>query len=292
MRSEGRIVTSVVGLLVVVVCVLGGFVLSHGKILALWQPYEFLIIAGGAFGAFVAGNPFATVKASLAGMMGLLKGPTYREQDFLDLLALLHDLFNKVRKDGMLSLESDIEAPAESALFNAYPALVNEHHLIEFLTDCLRLMVGGNLDPHELEMLLDAELDLHHQEQEAPSHAVQVMADSLPGFGIVAAVMGIVITMSSLGGGDTSQVGEHVAAALVGTFLGILLSYGVAGPIASAMANRAREDGKAFECVKVALIANLRGYNPKVAVEFARKTLPAKGRPNFLELEEHLKSAR
>ncbi len=284
--------TSVVGLVTVVACVLGGFVLSHGKILALWQPYEFLIIAGGAFGAFVAGNPLATVKAAMAGVAGLLKGPTYREQDFLDLLALLHDLFNKVRKDGMLSLEADIEAPGESALLNAYPSLVKEHHLIEFLTDCLRLMVGGNLDPQELETLLDAELDLHHHEQEAPSHAVQVMADSLPGFGIVAAVMGIVITMSSLGGGDTSAVGEHVASALVGTFLGILLSYGVAGPIASAMANRVREDGKAFECVKVALIANLRGYNPKVAVEFARKTLPAKGRPNFLELEEHLKAAR
>ena len=284
-------VTTVVGLFGVLACVLGGFVLSHGKILALWQPYEFLIIAGGALGAFIAGNSLATVKASMAGALGLLKGPTYREGDYLDLLSLLHDLFNKIRRDGMLTLESDIESPTESELFNAYPALVKEHHLIEFLTDCLRLMIGGNLDPQELETLLDAELDLHHREREEPSHAVQVMADSLPGFGIVAAVMGIVITMSSLGGGETDQIGEHVAAALVGTFLGILLSYGVAGPIASAMGGRAQEDGKAFECVKVALIATLRGYNPKVAVEFARKTLPARGRPTFLGLAERLKKA-
>lgn len=283
---------TVIGLVVVLACVMGGFVLSDGHILALWQPYEFMIIAGGATGAFIAANSLDNIKAAFAGALALVKGPTYRKQDLSDLLMLLHDMFNKVRKEGMMGLEADIDAPEESTLFNAYPRLVKEHHLIEFLTDCLRLMVGGNMDPHELEMLLDAELELHHQEQEAPAHAVQVVADALPGFGIVAAVLGIVITMASLNGGDTSAIGEHIARALVGTFLGILLSYGFVGPIAAAMQHRAGEDGKAFECVKVALIANLRGYNPKVAVEFARKVLPAKVRPTFMQLEDHLKGPR
>ncbi len=281
----------IVGSIIVLSCVFGGFVLAHGHLAALWQPFELLIIGGGALGAFITSNPGHIVKGAFGEALKLLKGPTYRKQDFIDLLALLHDLFNKVRKEGMMALEEDIEDPESSALFRKYPRLVKEHHLIEFLTDCMRLIVGGNMDPHELEHLLDVELETHHEEQEAPAHAVQNMADALPGFGIVAAVMGIVITMSSLAG-PSADIGEHIAAALVGTFLGILLCYGFVGPVGSAMEARAIEDGKPFECVKVALLANLRGYNPKVAVEFARKTLPAKARPNFLDLEEHLKAAR
>ena len=168
---------------------------------------------------------------------------------------------------------------------------MKEHHLIEFITDCLRLIVGGNMNPHELEQLLEVELETHQQEAEAPALAVMKMADALPGFGIVAAVLGIVTTMSQLGG-DTSQIGEHIAGALVGTFLGILLCYGFVGPLGAAMESRVHEDGKAYECVKVALLASLRGYNPKVAVEFARKALSSQTRPNFQDFEEHLKGAR
>jgi chemotaxis protein MotA len=280
-----------VGTLVVLVSVVGGYLLSHGRLLALWQPYELLIIGGGAAGAFLAANPTKIVRATLRDLMGLLKGPAYRRQDYVDLLSLLYDIFSLMRKNGLLSLESHIEDPATSSVFSAYPRLLADHHLIEFITDCLRLIVGGSMNPHELEQLLEMELEVHHQEAEAPAMALMKSADALPGFGIVAAVLGIVTTMSQLSG-DTSRIGEHIAGALVGTFLGILLCYGFAGPLASAMESRAQENGKAFECVKVALMANLRGYNPMVSVEFARKSLGEQARPSFMELEGHLKGAR
>ncbi|HTC27018.1 flagellar motor stator protein MotA [Dyella sp.] len=280
-----------VGSLVVISCVLGGYLLSHGHILALWQPYELMIIGGGSVGAFLSANPAKIVKEALSGMAGLVKGPKYRKQDYVDLLALLYDIFSLMRKQGLLALEPHIEDPQSSSVFTAYPRLIKEHHLIEFITDCLRLIVGGNMNPHELEQLLEVELETHQQEAEAPAMAVMKMADALPGFGIVAAVLGIVTTMSQLGG-DTSQIGEHIAGALVGTFLGILLCYGFVGPLAAAMESRVHEDGRAFECVKVALLSSLRGYNPKVSVEFARKTLSAHMRPNFQDFEEHLKGAR
>lgn len=281
----------IIGTLVVLVCVTGGYLLSHGQLMALWQPYELIIIGGGALGAFLTANSAKVVKASFSELLGLLRGPKYKRQDYVDLLSLLYDIFSLARKEGLLGLESHVEEPQTSSIFNAYPRLIGEHHLIEFTTDCLRLMVSGSMQAHELEPLLDYELESHHHEAEAPALAVGKMADALPGFGIVAAVLGIVTTMSSLNG-DTSEIGQHIAGALVGTFLGILLCYGFVGPLAAAMENRVREDGKAFECVKVALIANLRGYNPKVAVEFARKSLSAQTRPTFQDLEQHLKGAR
>ena len=280
-----------IGAVVVLGCVLGGFLLSHGQMLALWQPYELLIIGGGALGAFLSANPSKVVKAAARDALGLLKGPKYRKQDYVDLLAMLYDLFSLMRKEGLLSLEQHVEDPQSSPLFSAYPRLLREHHLIEFTTDCLRLMVGGSMNPHELEQLLEVELEAHHQEAVAPALAVTKMADALPGFGIVAAVLGIVTTMSQLDG-DTSRIGMHIAGALVGTFLGILLCYGFVGPLGAAMENRVQEDGKAFECVKIALLANLRGYNPKVAVEFARKSLSTNTRPGFQDLEDHLKAPR
>jgi len=281
----------IIGSIVVLVSVLGGYVLSHGSIGALWQPYELLIIFGGAIGAFISANSLDIVKASARDAMALLKGPKYRKQDYVDLLSLLYDIFIKMRKEGQLGMESHIEDPANSSLFSAYPRLVAEHHLIDFITDCLRLIVGGSMDPHELEQLLDVELETHHHEAAAPAHAVQKMADALPGFGIVAAVLGIVITMKAIDG-EASVIGEHIAGALVGTFLGILLCYGFIGPLAAAMEARVNTDGKAFECVKVALLANLRGYNPMVSVEFARKSLQSGTRPSFQDLEAHLKAAR
>ena len=281
----------VIGTLVVLTSVLGGYLLSHGHLLALWQPYELLIIGGGAAGAFLTANPMKIVKAAFRDMLGLLKGPKYRRQDYVDLLSLLYDIFSLMRKNGLLSLESHIEEPANSEIFKAYPRLLGEHHLIEFITDCLRLIVGGSMNPMELEQLLEVEIETHHMEAEAPAMAVMKSADALPGFGIVAAVLGIVTTMSQLGG-DTSKIGEHIAGALVGTFLGILLCYGFAGPIASAMESKVQEDGKAFECVKIAMMANLRGYNPMVSVEFARKSLSGLARPSFVDLEGHLKGTR
>jgi chemotaxis protein MotA len=278
-----------VGSLVVLVSVLGGYLLSHGHLMALWQPYELIIIGGGALGAFFIANSGKVVKQAISEALGLVKGPAYRRQDYMDLLSLLYDIFGIMRKEGVLGLEPHIDDPKASAVFTAYPRLLADHHMVEFITDCLRLIVTGSMNAHELEQLLEVELDTHHQEASAPSSAVTKVADALPGFGIVAAVLGIVTTMSQLGG-DTSKIGEHIAGALVGTFLGILLCYGVVGPLGQAMENRAMEDGLAFECVKVGLLANLRGYNPKVAVEFARKTLSVQVRPTFADLETHLQN--
>ncbi|MEO5810875.1 MAG: flagellar motor stator protein MotA [Rhodanobacter sp.] len=280
-----------VGSLIVLISVFGGYVLSHGHLLALWQPYELLIIGGASAGAFVVANPLKVVKQAGREITGLFKPPRYQRADYVDLLSMLYDIFSVMRKEGILGLESHIEDPQSSQVFSAYPKILADHHLIEFITDCLRLIVGGSMNPMELEQLLDLELETHEQSAEAPAAAITKMADGLPGFGIVAAVLGIVTTMSQLGG-DTSLIGEHIAGALVGTFLGILLCYGFVGPLGAAMESRAREAGRAFECVKIGLLANLRGYNPKVAVEFARKALAAGARPSFLDLEEHLSGER
>jgi chemotaxis protein MotA len=266
--------------------------MEGGKLLALWHPTEVIIIVGAALGSFIISNPIKVVKASFANSLGLLKGPRYGRADYVDILKLLYDILVKIRKSGMLAIEADVEAPDKSALFAQYPRVLADHHLVEFITDCLRLMVGGNLDPHELESLLEYELENHHQESAEPAHAIQQVSDSLPGFGIVAAVLGIVNTMGSLAGSDTAAIGEKVAAALVGTFLGILVAYGFVGPTANAMQHRAHEEGKAFEVVKMALVASVRGYAPPVAIEFARKLLVAAMRPSFADLEGHLKGKK
>jgi chemotaxis protein MotA len=282
----------VIGSVVVLVSVFGGFVLEGGHILALWHPFEIMIICGSAMGAFLTSNPPKVVKASFVGSLGLLKGPRYRRGDYVDLLKLIYDILVKIRKSGMLAVEADVEAPEKSQLFTQYPRILADHHMLEFITDCLRLMVGGNLDPHELEALLEYELETHHKEAAEPAHAVNRVADALPGFGIVAAVLGIVNTMASLEGADTATIGHKVGAALVGTFLGILVAYGFVGPTAAAMEQRAHEEGKAFEVVKMALVASVRGYAPPVAVEFARKLLFTDLRPTFADLENHLKGKK
>ncbi len=280
---------ALIGSIIVCACVLGGFLISGGKLLLLWHPSEILVIGGAAVGAFITSNPIKVVKASVSGAIGLFKKPSYDRAAYVDLLKLIYDLLVKSRKEGLLAIEADIEDPAKSSVFSKYPAVLADHHMLEFITDCLRLMVGGNLDPQELESLLEYELETHHKEAHEPSHAVQGVADALPGFGIVAAVLGIVNTMASLEGAETAEIGEKVGAALVGTFLGILIAYGFVGPIASAMGHRANEEGKAFEVVKMALVASVRGYPPQVAVEFARKLLFSEVRPTFSDLENHLK---
>ena len=281
----------IVGLLVVIFAVLGGYVGAHGRLAALWQPYELVIIGGASFGAFLIATPLKTVKQTLRATLSVFKGPQYKQQDYLDVLSLLYELLNKARREGFMALEEHVENPQDSAVFANYPKVLADHHLLDFITDCLRLMIGSNIEPHELEPLLELELEKHHHEVMAPSHALTKVADGLPGFGIVAAVLGIVITMGSIGG-DIAEVGAHVAAALVGTFLGILLAYGFIGPLATAMEARAEQDARIYESVKTALLACLRGYNPKIALEFARKTVPSALRPGFTEFEQHLKSVK
>lgn len=278
----------IIGSIVVIISVLGGYVLSHGKVGALWQPFELVIIGGAAFGAFLSSNSKRVVVETLKGVLQVLKGPKYKQSHYLAILSLLYTLLNKMRKDGAMSLEEDVESPEKSPIFSKYPEVLADHHLIEFITDCLRLMVSGNINPHELEPLLELELEKHHHDALAPAHALSKVSDGLPGFGIVAAVLGIVITMGALDG-PVNEIGHHVASALVGTFLGILLAYGFVGPLAAAMEGLVEEDSHALECVKAALLASLRGYNPIVAVEFARKSLNSKVRPAFSELEGHLK---
>jgi len=279
----------IIGSVVVVGCVIGGFILEGGHVLALWHPTEVLIIVGAAFGAFLTSNPPKLSKAAFKLALTIHKGPRYGREDYVTLLKLIYEILMKVRKEGLLAIEADLEKPEESKLFQAYPLVLADHHMVVFITDCLRLMVGGNLDHHELESLLEYELETHYKEAHEPAHAVQKVADALPGFGIVAAVLGIVNTMSAIEGADTATIGHKVGAALVGTFLGILVSYGFIGPIAAAMEHKAGEEGKAFEVVKMALVASVRGYAPSVAVEFARKLLFSEVRPTFADLENELK---
>jgi chemotaxis protein MotA len=283
---------AIIGSVLVLASVIGSFLMEGGNLLLLWHPSEFIIILGAAIGAFLAGSSMKVAKQAFSAAIGLVKGSRYGRSDYLDLLKLIYDILVKIRKSGMLAIEADIESPEKSKMFTEYPRIMADHHMIVFITDCLRLIVGGNLDPNELESLLEYELDTHHKEAAEPGHAIQKVADALPGFGIVAAVLGIVNTMATLKGADTASIGEKVGAALVGTFLGILASYGFVGPIASAVEARAHEEGKAFEVVKMALVASVRGYAPPVAVEFARKLLWSDVRPSFADLEAHLKGKK
>jgi len=281
---------ALIGSIIVVVSVVTGFTMVGGNLLLLWHPSEVIIICGAALGAFITSNSTKVVKLSFSKAIGLIKPPRYNRQSYVDLLKLIFDLLVKSRKEGLLAIENDIESPEKSPVFSKYPNILADHHMMEFIVDCLRLMVGGNLDPNELETLLDYELETHHKEAHEPAHAVQVVADALPGFGIVAAVLGIVNTMAAVADSTSAELGAKVGAALVGTFLGILLAYGFVGPIAAAMKARADEEGKAFEVVKMALVASVRGYPPQIAVEFARKLLFSEVRPTFDDLEGHLKS--
>lgn len=279
----------IVGIVLVFGCVAGGFVQLHGHLAALWQPYELLVIGGAALGAFVIANPGKVIKGVMRNIPVLFKGSKYKKPFYMDALALLYDLLAKARKEGMMSLEADVEEPEKSPIFSKYPSLQNDHHALDFLTDYLRLMVGGSIkNAFELENLMDVELDTHHEEGNQPAAALTRIADGLPGFGIVAAVLGIVITMGALGG-PPEEIGGHVAAALVGTFLGILLAYGFVAPMSTLIEHAARDEAQFFKMLKTTLLASQQGYSPQIAVEFGRKAIFSTERPSFKELEEHVK---
>jgi chemotaxis protein MotA len=271
--------------------VFGGFALSGGHLAALFQPLELLMIGGAAAGAFFVGNTPKAIKATLKTLPTCLKGSKYSKAVYMDLMALLYDILAKVRKEGLMTIEGDVENPAQSPLFANYPRILSDHHVLEFMTDYLRLMVGGNLNAFEIENLMDNEIGTHHHEGEMPIHSVAKLGDAMPAFGIVAAVMGVVHTMESVGI-PPSELGMLIAHALVGTFLGILLAYGFVGPLASLLEQKLDESTKMFECVKVTLLASLNGYSPALAVEFGRKVLYSTERPSFLELEQHVKQKK
>jgi chemotaxis protein MotA len=278
----------IIGVIIVIGSIIGGYTMAHGVLLALWQPPELFIIAGGAFGAFIISNPPTVIKAVFKGAPGLLKGSKYDKKAYMELLTLMYELFAKARKEGLMALENDVDEPDQSEIFNKYPKILANHHVLEFITDYLRLMVGGSMNAFEIENLMDLELETHHHEAALPSHSLSNTADGLPGFGIVAAVMGVVITMGSIGE-PPEVIGHHIAAALVGTFLGILLAYGFVGPMAAALGHKAQEETKYLECAKVCILATLNGYTPQIAVEFGRKVLYATDRPKFQELEDHIR---
>ena len=281
----------IIGYVAVCASVFGGFVLAGGHIAALFQPLELLMIGGAALGAFIVGNDMKAIKATIAALPTLFKGSKYTKALYIDLLSMMFELLTKVRKDGMMSLEKDVDAPHDSPLFNRYPSIVKDHHLMEFICDYLRLMLTGNLDPFQIENLMDVEIDTHHQEGHVPIHCITKIGDGLPAFGIVAAVMGVVHTMESVGV-PPSELGEMIAHALVGTFLGILLSYGFVGPLSSLLEQKLAESSKIYQATKVVLVAHMQGYAPTIAVEFGRKVLNSTERPTFTELEEHIRLSK
>ncbi|MBF4991176.1 flagellar motor stator protein MotA [Methylophilus sp. QUAN] len=281
----------IIGYVVVCGMVFGGYALAGGHLGALWQPLEVMMIFGGAFGAFIVGNDTKAIKATLKAIPTLFKGSKYNKQLYMDLLALLFEILTKIRKDGLMSIEKDIEDPESSALFTKYPSIVHDHHLVEFICDYLRLMVSGNMDAFQVENLMDNELETHHMEGHVPAHCIAKLGDGLPAFGIVAAVMGVVHTMENVAL-PPAELGILIAHALVGTFLGILLAYGFIGPLSGLLEQKLEESSKSFQTVKVVLLASLNGYAPPIAVEFGRKVLYSTERPGFTELEEHVKQAK
>ena len=281
----------ILGYLVILSAVFGGFVAAGGHVSALLQPIELVMIFGAATGAFCVANSGKVLKGTLKALPSVFKGSRYTKGLYLELLSLLYDILAKVRKEGLMSIESDVDNPEASPIFSRYPGIQRDHHGMEFLTDYLRLMVGGNLNAFEIENLMDVEIDTHHHEGEIPVGALARMGDGLPAFGIVAAVMGVVHTMESVGL-PPSELGRLIAAALVGTFLGILLSYGFVGPLSTLLEHKLNESTKMLQCMKVTLLASLNGYAPQVAVEYGRKVLYSTERPSFSELETEVKQRK
>ncbi|AYM75740.1 motility protein A [Janthinobacterium sp. HH103] len=281
----------IIGYIIVCASVFGGFAMAGGHLAALFQPLELLMIGGAALGAFLVGNNNKAIKATIAALPSLFKGSRYTKDLYMELMSLLFEVLSKVRKEGLMSIEGDIDKPEESPLFSKYPAVLADHHIVEFMTDYLRLMVSGNMDAFQIENLMDNEIETHHHEGAVPAHVIAKVGDGLPAFGIVAAVMGVVHTMESVGI-PPAELGMLIAHALVGTFLGILLAYGFVGPLASLLEQKLEESSKMFQCVKVTLLASLNGYAPALAVEFGRKVLFSTERPTFNELEDHIKKSK
>jgi len=283
----------IIGWVVALGCVFGVFIAHGGNIGVVLQalPFELVTIMGAAIGAFVANNQMKVLKASVAGLVSCFKGSKYTKARYMELMALLYDILQKARKEGLMAIEKDVEDPHNSPLFQKYPTVGGDHHVSEFITDYLRMMVSGNLNAHEIESLMDSEIDTHHHEAHAPVTALQRLAGGLPAFGIVAAVLGVVNTMGSVGQ-PPAVLGAMIGSALVGTFLGILLSYGIFEPLAGLLEQKVDESGKELQCIKTTLLASMQGYAPQVAIEFGRKVLYSTERPTFLELEGHVKGRK
>jgi chemotaxis protein MotA len=283
----------IIGYVVALGCIFGAYIIHGGNIGVILHaiPTEMMAIGGGALGAFAVNNQPKTLKAIGKALPTLLKGSKYTKARYMELMALLYDILQKARKEGLMSIENDVEHPEESPVFQKYAGISADHHVVEFITDYLRMMVSGNLNAHEIESLMDSEIETHHHEAHAPAAAIARLAGALPAFGIVAAVLGVVNTMGSVGQ-PPAVLGQMIGSALVGTFLGILLAYAVVEPLGGLLEQKNDEGTKELQCIKTTLLASMQGYAPQVAVEFGRKVLYSTERPSFSELEDHVKGKK
>jgi len=283
----------IIGYVLSLVCVFGVFILHGGNIMVVLHalPFEMATIGGAAVGAFLVSNQPKVLKATLKALGGVLKSSKYTKARYLELMSMLYEILQKARKEGLMAIEKDVDAPQESEVFSKYPTVGKDHHVIEFTTDYLRMMVSGNLNAHEIESLMDAEIDTHHEEAHAPVAALNRLAGGLPAFGIVAAVLGVVNTMGAVGQ-PPAVLGGMVGSALVGTFLGILLAYAFVEPLAALIEQKVEDAGKELLCIKSTLLASMQGYNPATAIEFGRKVLFSGDRPDFAELENHVRGKK
>jgi chemotaxis protein MotA len=275
----------IIGIVVVFGCIVAGYLMEHGNLKVLMQPAELVIIGGASLGTVLVANPLYVLKQVVAGVLASLKGSPFSKQKYLATLKMMFDLCNKARKEGLVALEADVDAPDKSPIMSKYPEFVKDHHSCNFVCDTLRMAVSGGVEPFDVDQMMEMDMDVHHHEASQPVTALSSMADALPGLGIVAAVLGVVVTMGSLGG-PPEEIGHKVAAALVGTFLGILLCYGLVGPVAANMAKTVEEEHCYQQVLRVAIIAFIKGTPPIMAVEVARRAVPSHVRPSFQELEK------
>lgn len=279
----------IIGLIVVFGSVVGGYVLHHGNLHVLFQPTELLIIGGAAVGAFIISSPGKILGMVLKNVMRVLSSKSTSKAEFLEVLGVLNSVFSKMRKEGLIAIEGDIEKPEDSSIFTKYPSILKNHHALNYLCDNLKVIISTNVSPHELDDIMEIELETHHHEALIPAHSINKIADGLPALGIVAAVLGVVITMGKVSE-PPEILGASIGAALVGTFLGVLLSYGFVGPIGTNLEHIAEEDLIAFKVIKIALVSFVGGAAPQIAVEYARRVVPSGVKPGFTELEEALRA--
>lgn len=276
---------SIGGIFLVFACVIAGYLMEKGHIAVLLQPAELIIIGGAAIGTVLTANPMYILKKIVGGLLGVLKGSPFQKKRYLETLKMMFDLFARSRKEGAIAIEADIEDPSKSATFSRYPAFLKDHHVRDFVCDTMRMAITGGVSPFDVDQMMELDMDVHHLTATQPSQALSSMADALPGLGIVAAVLGVVVTMGSLGG-PPEEIGHKVAAALVGTFLGILLCYGMVGPLASNMSKMVDEEHSYYHVLRVMMIAFIKGTAPIMAVEMGRRAIPGHARPSFAEVEK------
>jgi chemotaxis protein MotA len=277
-----------IGILLVFGCVIAGYAMHGGNFMVLLQINEFIILGGAGFGSFLAANGLSNFKTTLRCVTSLMKPDPFNRQAYNDLLKMMYQLFNVARKEGLLGLEKHVEQPTRSEIMNGYTTFLSHHHATSFFCDTLKVILTGSVGPHDLAEMMELDLETSHREAEAPVEALQAVGDAMPGFGIVAAVLGVIITMGKIGG-EAAEVGHSVAAALVGTFLGILMAYGVFGPIARALQIRNHSEHQYVTCIRYALFSFARGESPITCVEFARRNIDPSVRPGFAEMEKAVK---